>query len=430
MFTIKKITSNKKYIHKILKQNTTWKKISLFATCICVAYNFNKIQNYMYKKYIILNRVSILNIPKHKLTPDMCEFLVMEDSDEFKYMADELKTQKICDYVISKNIKLFEYIPDQFKTKTMCDHVFSKNKKSFEYIPDQFKTKTMCDVALKESWKAFYHEPRYHLNFFDDALDLDQWKAWTMDIALQQSLRWAIHHIPKHLITSEMYEYVVNQNSELFAIVPNELKSDALCKLAITNNNSMARYLPESKNNLTCIKTLLSDTHSDDNIYKIYMLQYIHKQTTDISQLEHLDDIFEYLTENDILHTIDPEILSQLKPNQVANLVLTGLQFNTYFPHLKLRKITNPKKGYHNSYKFNLSLNNDQNNFDPLTNCNNGIYFSTNPDKWESMYNCQTEHCDLYDVQIPPDAIVRIEDNKFKSNLVILDNKRTYESQQ
>jgi Ankyrin repeats (3 copies) len=99
---------------------------------------------------------------------------------------------------------------------------------------------------------------------------------------------------------------------------------------------------------------------------------------------------------------------------------LTGKEFNDLTKDLELVRLTNYEES-HNGYQFKTGENKDTMEFNPIGGCQpGGIYFieKDNILRWKE-YNNQTMHWSRK-VTIPNNARVYIEDNKFKTDIIIL----------
>ncbi len=203
-----------------------------------------------------------------------------------------------------------------------------------------------------------------------------------------------------------------------------------MCKYIISHDFDKIVYFPKSKINLKYIIPLIPNNQDKLSCVKRYLRMKIARQPRSMqpdSSEPNLknDEMVKYLIENNILGEVPSLMLSQLELDDLEDMILTGLQLNTYLPNLKLSKVINHKRE-HNGFKFTVGLNDDNANFNPFWYCSNGLYFSTSPKKWGYKYECDRMQCYLSDVSVPPDAIVKIERGKLKSNLIILGEFRDY----
>ena len=60
----------------------------------------------------------------------------------------------MCDKAFNKYFLAFLYISDQYKTPEMCKWIIYDNSFSIRYVPDQYKTQQMCGKAVDDSLGA------------------------------------------------------------------------------------------------------------------------------------------------------------------------------------------------------------------------------------------------------------------------------------
>ena len=106
--------------------------------------------------------------------------------------------------------------------------------------------------------------------------------------------------------------------------------------------------------------------------------------------------------------------------NQMSNTHIKGKEFVSKYSGIKFYKLTNHQE-IHNNLKFNNGLNIDPIAFNPSNSClPGGIYFTERNKIAMWLHYSDSPMCWIREVQIPLDAEVYIEDNKFKSNKIIL----------
>src|SRR5579872_410359 len=108
---------------------------------------------------------------------------------------------------------------------------------------------------------------------------------------------------------------------------------------------------------------------------------------------------------------------------------ISGLEFNKLCGKMKLVKLTNETEN-HNGFQFQDGVNVDNVPFNPSGQCSKGgIYFidSTAINRWRSYSNVG-KMIYIRNVSIPDDARVYIEEEKFKTNKIILGPKMIIEN--
>ena len=106
------------------------------------------------------------------------------------------------------------------------------------------------------------------------------------------------------------------------------------------------------------------------------------------------------------------------------NQVLTGQQCNQQYPEKLFVKLTNELEN-HNGYQFKTGLNIDPIPFNPCGTCQpGGIYFCLleKIHIWLNYNGDPMIYCRL--VTIPDDALVYVEENKFKADRMILSDRQ------
>jgi hypothetical protein len=128
-------------------------------------------------------------------------------------------------------------------------------------------------------------------------------------------------------------------------------------------------------------------------------------------------------TDLSIGDTTNPVKIDQIRNND-TDLSINGITFNNIYKSAKLIKLTNANC-VHNGFKFYEGENVDCNTFTSNTSCGpDGIYFCTldELEQWlDYSHNTMTY---IWDVKIPFDAKTMIYNEKFKTDRIILLNKR------
>lgn len=281
----------------------------------------------------------------------------------FVLMFDMFKTQQMCDYVVKINPALIEYVPHRCQTQSMCDNAVETNPKLIEYVSDQFKSPKMCDDVFKKN-------------------------IW------------------------------------LAKYIPDNHKTDDMCN-KIVKYSHLHHTLPDSKLNFEFIRQ--ADPYSSDyHTYKWLISARIRKQRLTIPKIGK-NDLYQYLTDHDILKDIPATVISSLELNDFDGMVVTGQQFIHTFSEAKLLKLTNDSNNHH-GFKFKQGRNDDRKNFDPLPTCDNGLYVTEDPKDWVDSYNCNRKKCHLWDVNVLPESIGTIGYNKLKFDIIELNNCREYQN--
>ena len=102
--------------------------------------------------------------------------------------------------------------------------------------------------------------------------------------------------------------------------------------------------------------------------------------------------------------------------------IMAGYEFKLKYPNTKFYKLTNESE-CHNNFQFKDGLNVDTIKFNPLGECYPGGLYFTELNK----ISCWISYIDIMyirEVEIIDDSVVKIEQNKFKTDKFILKNKQ------
>nr|QBK89096.1 MAG: hypothetical protein LCMiAC02_01890 [Mimivirus LCMiAC02] len=135
----------------------------------------------------------------------------------------------------------------------------------------------------------------------------------------------------------------------------------------------------------------------------------------------------------DILGTTISEYIEDILERNEFNLIITnnhignmysGEKFNQLFPNILLFKLTNETEN-HYDFQFKTGENTDINEFKPSGKCKRGGLYITEPRnmcKWLN-YNENGPMINVRRALILPDSLVYIEEDKLKTNKLILGDK-------
>lgn len=290
---------------------------------------------------------------------------------------------------VKNNPKLFKRIQPRCLMQELCDGIIHEHPELFEYVPTKFKTYQMC-----------YDAVNYYPGF--------------------------IKYVPDDKFDQELCNTVVYAHNWSFQYIPDRFKTVEMCELLLQNNMYPMIYLfPASVLTSKFLSGVLSNDKYLDDIKGRCIGRYINLKQDDIGKLK--GNLYDHVQRNDPFENIPIDIIKQCSLSQFDNIVLTGVQFNKYFPNVTLTKVTNDSE-CHNGYKFKDGRNVDSKRFDHKSTCDNGIYFSDCPEKWGFMYGCHRHKCFQRSVTIPNDALVKIERNKIKASIVNLGPRSDFSS--
>ena len=202
-----------------------------------------------------ISGVALKYIPLELIDVDIICNAVTQNKSAIQYIPKEYETDEIfikileiypekLEYIIDKKPLLFEYMNNNSNLSLgLMEKVVSAKWGNLKYIPAEFITKEICDFSFNISWKSFQFFP-------------DKYKTREMcEFVTGKSILF-VEYCPIWFLTNEMCEAFIRKKRSLRCI-PNELRTEKLCLLAIQNDYQEFQSIP--KNFLTeefCIKSL------------------------------------------------------------------------------------------------------------------------------------------------------------------------------
>lgn len=392
-----------------------------------------------YNKFIKEYPTEINVIPENMITNDMCENIAKNYNRSINVIPKKMFTPKICKIIIDTCPFYIDLIPIDAITgeiNTMLYDLIKKNSVNIQYLSKEMITLEMCDYIS-------IHSPTH--------LHLIPQNMITLEICKSIAKRgWPVYLIPPDMITTEMRNQLIEHRLSNIVYLPEHMITYEMCKKVARYAHVYAYKIPSSMFTEE-IMNILTDRNLRDFSWlnKISMNQipcailikfknnsvFVQAYCEHLCALQNLSDINNL---HDPLGHLPTEFLEMCKIKYFEGLCLTKEQFTKYFPDTNLQKVTNSTE-IHNSYQFKTGLN-VENAFNPKTNCTDGIYFTSNPREWGYLYGCVGgekgrnvsiffdggKKCFIRDVTLADGAIIKIEKNKFKSNKIILGERREY----
>ena len=184
------------------------------------------------------------------------------------------------------------------------------------------------------------------------------------------------------------YKYIKTLNKYHFSIchsINNELFIDILC------NPKYSEYVKLSAIN-----------------------RHITDQQSYIKQLLNIQSVAAYVKHSDIFDNVSSNVIQQFDLNSFQGLVMTGQQFNKYFLVRLFIFINDDDDDNDNDNDFVKGINIYPKEFDPYQDNVGGIL------SFETLY-CICDKQNLRPAKIPDKALVRIEYDQIKSNMIFVE---------
>ena len=171
-----------------------------------------------------------------KYRTELYELSVKDHSWNLKYVPIELRTPELCKVALENDELAFRWIPNHLKTIPMCLDVVTENVFKLKYDTPELKTRVIGNIAVKQNGMALGYVP---VPLRTEDLCLEALK--TTDL-----FPGVLEHVPEHLKTEKMCWVAINQNISELQYVPKELiTEDMIAKLIKMEDSSLLHYLPE-----------------------------------------------------------------------------------------------------------------------------------------------------------------------------------------
>jgi len=336
--------------------------------------------------------ISLSDILEKYHTPQMYERYLKIHSNNINDIPSKLRTQGMYDAYIKTNPYTLYFVPDRFINQKLVDE-FTKNAPNFNLleIPSKYLTEEICIRYFKK-----------HPYSFDQ--------------------------IPTYMITQNICNIYSEITSFNLCQIPMKFRTQEVCDKYIKND---PRY------DLTCIPKQFITQEMCNNYFKIFPLglgnipkHFITKEMC----IEYAKNVGCYNLRDIPLEFVDQCLENLPKKyftlefiNDFEGLTITGELFNKYFGHIQMLKLTNESETHH-GLQYHDGQITDIKEFDRDKQCDNGIYFTWDPNKWDYLYDCRMKSCFTRKITVPNDTLVTFGRDKAKAHVVILDKRMPYEN--
>lgn len=242
-------------------------------------------------------------------------------TDGIALLEPHLNTDKLLK-VIEENTACLKYIPNSYKTQNFYNQAVNLNGWALEYVPEQMKTKEMC-LAAKDAFPDLGYAhlgivshvpyPDVALEFLKDAkgnIDVHEvFNAIRKDILNNETVETAISldpncfkyvpdelktedickqaikelaawgevfdHIPGKVMTDEIYKFSVDTFEVALSWIPEEKRTYEMCKSAVTRDCDLLQFVPEQMKTHEICKIALDNSDKIIDIGNYNILQHI-----------------------------------------------------------------------------------------------------------------------------------------------------------
>lgn len=218
-----------------------------------------------------------------------------------------------------------------------------------------------------------------------------------------------IQFVPYDALTQELCDYAFHQNPDVFPIIPHRFKTSYMWISTLKTCVSVDD-LPANALSHELFVIILRDYYVSTDVKRLCIRRRIIDQGLEISRSLDIQSVAAYVKYDELFRDIPLNIFQQLDIDVFNGLVMTGFQFNKYFSHLHIIDMSNRNEYY-------SGLNVYRKEFDP---CHYGV-----GGRFVHDYKCNNhDKRQFRDAKIPNIALVRMEFDKIKTNMVILGPNR------
>ena len=140
------------YYHKLKLEQILNKKIIITKEHIDNIHTWNC-------QYIDFDIINMFEKYGYVFTYDDYILLVKKGSHMFKFIQENIKTDKLCKFAVQQSGYALQYVPDDKKTEEICKIAVQQDGYTLQYIPDDKKTDEICEIAVLKTGLALQYVP-------------------------------------------------------------------------------------------------------------------------------------------------------------------------------------------------------------------------------------------------------------------------------
>ena len=173
-------------------------------------------------------------VPPELLTPEVCMLYVNHGGLNLQFVPAHLKTSEMCLNAINKNHRALNYFPKELMTSyEICYLIVKACKEGIYRIPDNFKTKEMYNYVMENNGNLY-------LRFIPDNL-----KTYEICMYVVKKNGYELEFVPDNLKTYELCFSAVNESVCAIQYIPDCHKTYEMYLNIVTQNSHLLEYIPE-----------------------------------------------------------------------------------------------------------------------------------------------------------------------------------------
>lgn len=209
------------------------KDLSLYAIdrdVSLIPYCFKEVLDEDFYKHIVKNSSfsNLSFIPENLRTYEVCLLCVKNKIDNLKIVPREFLTEEMCDLVFmdtATNVKnwkdIVSLVPEIFLNRERCLKIIKNNVNNISLIPLKMRTKELCIVVVSRNSHLINSVPK---EFLDEDFYME-----ALNVSHSHNIRGLVSIIPESMKTEAMCKRFIEINPELFKFVPDSLKTREMC---------------------------------------------------------------------------------------------------------------------------------------------------------------------------------------------------------
>jgi hypothetical protein len=186
----------------------------------------------------------IRHIPAERLTPKFCLAAVRQDGRVFSCLPDKVKSAELCKAAINAapagdaSVSPLADVPESRRTAGLCLAAVRKAGGALEYVPEKLRTAAICLAAVEQNGWALEYVP--------EALKADIEAKFRKEAAKKRGLK-----TEADVLALSAKKVKDNEESfiDVFYLLPEELKTEKVCRAAIEINGAALSRTPQKLRN-------------------------------------------------------------------------------------------------------------------------------------------------------------------------------------
>ncbi|MEK7070230.1 MAG: DUF4116 domain-containing protein [Patescibacteria group bacterium] len=169
-----------------------------------------------------------------------CLFWIRRNCNVFQFVPKELITEDFCDEAIELNSYCILFIPKEYINMKRCVRAATMAGSSVKYIPENMKTQEFYLTVFENNSLIFEIMPN----------EMKTPELCRLAVTKRQNSGSALHYVPEHMKTPELCRLAVEKDVHAFYYVPKQMKTPELCRFTLEKHGCVFGFFPEEMKTL------------------------------------------------------------------------------------------------------------------------------------------------------------------------------------